>query len=521
MASGVVVRKNQYYDSLFLMGVNKRLSDAKGVQQTAVLMGSPANKTLLEEIGVHDAQVEAAGANDLIVAVVADTPKLVTDTLSRLDDALQAGVESMPVSDLHSLEDGLVQKPNANLVVISVPGEYAAREAQKALDAGLNVFLFSDNVAIEDELRLKVSAARRHLLVMGPDCGTSLIGGVGIGFANVVRRGPIGAIGAAGTGLQEFTSLVHNAGFGISHAIGTGSHDLSDKIGGLTTLAALEALENDPATKVITLLSKPAGLKTRAALITRIGRCPKPVVGCFLGARPQVAVAQSNLQFARTIDEAARLAIRAAQGSLESWPDELTPEEQALADQERSSWAPEQKYLRGLFAGGTFCYQSQQILRDSGIATHSNAPLNPEYVLANPDNSVQHTLVDMGDDRYTLGRPHPMIDASARCQRILSESRDPQMAILLFDVILGYNASKDPAGELIDAIQQARETAKACGGSLSLVASVCGTEGDVQGLSRQTRLLKEVGVRVFSSNARAALFCCELLQKRQGCNVDD
>jgi len=521
MASGVVVRKNQYYDSLFLMGVNKRLSDAKGVQQTAVLMGSPANKQLLAEIGVHDAQVEAAGANDLIVAVVAETPQLVAETLSKLDDALQAGVESAPVTDLHSLEDGLAQKPNANLVVISVPGEYAAREAQKALDAGLNVFLFSDNVAIEDELRLKQAAAKRHLLVMGPDCGTSLIGGVGIGFANAVRRGPIGAVGAAGTGLQEFTSLVHNAGFGISHAIGTGSHDLSDKISGLTTLAALEALEKDPSTKVITLLSKPVGPKTLAALIPRLGRCPKPVVGCFLGARPDAGVAQSSVQFAHTVDEAARLAIRAAHGSLESWADGLTPEEKALADQERSSWAPQQKYLRGLFAGGTFCYQSQQILRESGIATHSNAPLNPEYVLANPDNSVEHTLVDMGDDHYTLGRPHPMIDASARCQRILNESRDPQVAILLFDVILGHNASKDPAGELIDAIRQARQTAKDRGNPLSLVASVCGTEGDVQDLSRQIHLLQEAGVRVFNSNARATLFCCELLKSRQGRNVDD
>ncbi len=521
MASGVIVRKNQYYDSLFLMGVNKRLSDTKGIQQTAVLMGSPVNKKLLEEIGVRDAQIEAAGANDLIVAVVAETPQLVADTLSRLDEALQAGVESVPISDLHSLEDGLAQKPNANLVVISIPGEYAAREAQKALDAGLNVFLFSDNVAIEDELRLKQAAAQRHLLVMGPDCGTSLIGGVGVGFANAVRRGSLGAIGAAGTGLQEFTSLVHNAGFGISQAIGTGSHDLSDKIGGLTTLAALEALESDPLTKVITLLSKSAGPRTLASLITRVERCPKPVIGCFLGARPKAGGAQSSLQYADTIDEAARLAIRAAHGGLESRLDRLTPEEQELVDQERSSWAPEQKYLRGLFAGGTFCYQSQQILQAAGIATHSNAPLDPRYILANPDNSVEHTLVDMGDDRYTLGRPHPMIDASMRSQRILNESCDPQVAILLLDVILGYNASKDPAGELIGAIRQARQTARDRGDSLSLVASVCGTEGDVQGLKRQIHMLQEAGVRVFNSNARATLFCCELLKKRPGRNVDD
>jgi FdrA protein len=366
---------------------------------------------------------------------------------------------------------------------------------------------------------LKQFAAQRHLLVMGPDCGTSLIGGVGIGFANAVRRGSVGAVGASGTGLQEFTSLVHNAGFGISQAIGTGSHDLSDKIGGLTTLAALQALENDPRTKSITLLSKPPGPRSLAAIIARMERCTKPVIGCFLGAHLEAGAAPEGLRFARTIDEAAHLAVVAAHGRQEELGDPATPDKRRQAGMESSAWAPEQKYLRGLFAGGTFCYQSQQILREAGIATHSNAPLNPGDILANPDNSIEHTLVDMGDDRYTLGRPHPMMDATLRSLRIQNESRDPKVAILLLDIILGYNAAMDPAGALLDAVRQARQAARERGGAISVVASVCGTDGDRQGLKRQVKSLQEGGVRVFPSNARATFYCCELLKERSHQNV--
>ncbi|MFA5810123.1 MAG: hypothetical protein WC935_07305, partial [Thermoleophilia bacterium] len=294
MTSGFVIRKNQYYDSVFLMSVNRRISEVKGVQQTAVLMGSPANKKLLLNISIQDSQIEAAQPNDLIVAVIADSPVILENVLGRLDEWLEAISESAPSLSIKTLEEGLSQKPNANLAVISVPGEYASREAKKALEAGLNVFLFSDNVSIEGELELKKFAAQQGLLVMGPDCGTSLIDGVGIGFANVVRRGPIGVIGGAGTGLQEFTSQVHNAGSGISHAIGTGSHDLSDKIGGLTTLAALDALEADQQTHVIAIVSKPPAAGTLASLLERVKACKKPVVGCFLGVDPGLLTGTPN-----------------------------------------------------------------------------------------------------------------------------------------------------------------------------------------------------------------------------------
>lgn len=512
MSSGFIIRKNQYYDSVFLMGISKRISDVSGVQQNAVLMGSETNKGLLADIGIHDAQIDSAQPNDLIVAVIADAPQIVSDVLGKLDEFLLGGVQTASTSNPHSFEEGLAQKQKANLAVISVPGEYAAREARKALEAGLNVFLFSDNVSIDDELDLKKFAAQKNLLVMGPDCGTSLIGGVGIGFANVVRKGPIGAIGAAGTGLQEFTSQIHNAGFGISHAIGTGGHDLSDSIGGLTTFAALTALEADPATKVIAIISKPPGAQTLARLLERIKTCTKPVIGCFLGTRAEPQVADSNFQRASIIDEAVRLSIKAVDKETAFSEEKFSAEELDWLAHEKVARNSEQKYLRGIFAGGTFCYQSQQIFRDAGIVVRSNAPLDAKNKLQDAHRSLEHTIVDMGADEFTLGKPHPMIDGTMRKQRILTEAHDPQNAILLLDFILGYNASMDPVGELLDAIIEAKQIARKHGGNLIVVASICGTDGDPQDVNLQSKLLKEAGVMVFNSNAKSAAFCCELLK---------
>ncbi len=309
MASGFSIRKNQYYDSVFLMGISKRISEVPGVRQNAVLMGSDSNKGLLRDIGVNDPQVEAAQPNDLVVAVIADSPESVDDVLRQLDDYLLGGVKVAATSNPHSLEEGLRGKPNANLAVISIPGEYAAHEARKALDAGLSGFLFSDHVTIADELALKQIAAKKQLLVMGPDCGTAIVGGVGLGFADVVRRGTIGVVGGAGTGLQEFTSQVHNAGYGISHAIGTGGRDLSDDVGGLTTFAALDALEGDPRTTVIAVISKLPGPATRARLIERLRNCKKPVSACFLEPEMPTGSDLSGVELAFTIDDAVQHAI--------------------------------------------------------------------------------------------------------------------------------------------------------------------------------------------------------------------
>jgi succinyl-CoA synthetase alpha subunit len=412
--------------------------------------------------------------------------------------------------DIRTLDEAVATQPRSNLAVISVPGSYATREARKALGHGLNVFLFSDNVPVESEISLKEVARERGLLVMGPDCGTAIIGGIGIGFANAVRRGPIGVIGASGTGIQEFTSLVHQAGSGISQAVGIGSRDLSDAVGGISFLTALDALASDSQTEVITILSKPPGKLTLSNLIPRIDKCHKPLVVCFLGIGQASLSADIHHGTARTLDEAAAMAIQRVTGHAPPRLDARSSDWQKLVGREQVNKNPEQRYLRGIFAGGTFCFQAQQILQDAGIVVHSNTPLQGNLKLVDPMRSEEHTLVDMGTDDFTVGKPHPMIDPRLRFDRILAEGQDPQVAILLLDFVLGFNASPDPAGELVSAIKEAKATAKKRGGSLSIVASICGTEGDPQNFPQQVKVLEEARVTVFPSSAQAAQFCALL-----------
>jgi succinyl-CoA synthetase alpha subunit len=506
-----VIRRDQYYDSVFLMGVNSRLSKAAGVRQSAVLMGSQANKALLADLGIRARAIDEASANDLVIAVVADDAQAVDVALAGVDAALVAVETGTTRSEVHTLEDGLRRQPGANLAVLTIPGEYVYAEARRALEAGLHVFIFSSNVPLDQERELKRVAADRGLLVMGPDCGTSIIGGVGIGFANAVCRGPIGVIGPAGTGLQEFTCQVHHAGGGISHAIGTGSHDLSDDIGGATTLLAIEALERDPATTVIAIVAKPGGERTREVLASRLQACSKPVVACLLGMADQEP--RPGLAWTATIDAAALTAVERCGIPAPQTTSALTMMDPGLGIQEDRPRAAGQRYLRGLFAGGTFCYQSQQILSRAGVTILSNAPLSDERRLADPTRSVAHTLVDMGDDVHTRGRLHPMIDSTLRAQRIIDESLDPDVAILLLDVILGTNAAPDPVADIVAAIVEGRRLRPQEAGEVTVVASICGTEGDPQDLARVAQALIDARVHVFWSNARATEYCLARLQE--------
>jgi hypothetical protein len=344
---------------------------------------------------------------------------------------------------------------------------------------------------------------------MGPDCGTGFLGGAGIGFANAVRRGPIGIVGSTGTGMQELSSLLHQAGSGISAGIGTGSRDLSDAIGGISTMAGIDALEADPATRVVAVLSKPPGQATTARLLERLGRCTKPIVLCLLGAESADAGGFGNVRQASTIDEAAVLALGAvgvpAPAFLRLDPDVLRERAGAQLDGMRR----EQRHVRGLFAGGTLCYQSQAIFLRAGLIVHSNSPLHGMRELPDPQESREDAFVDMGAEVFVQGRPHPMIDASLRRKRLAREGEDPTVALVLLDFILGAISSPDPVGDMLPAVRGAQEAALRRGGRLCLVASVCGTDGDAQGLEPQARALIEAGVLVFPSNAQAAAFCRE------------
>ena len=514
-ARDVAVKKNRYFDSVFLMAVARRLSDQPGIDKAAAVMGSPANKAILLEMGFAEEALEAAGPNDLVVAFQGDKDAIRALT-ENIEEWLVRPKTELAGTIAISFDDALSRQPNSNLAVISVPGEYAAREAHAALDHGMNVFLFSDHVALKDEVALKQKASDVGLIVMGPDCGTALIGGAGIGFANVVRRGPIGIVAASGTGLQEFTCLVHRSGSGISHGFGTGSRDLSNEVAGLSALTAIDALEEDPETAVIAVISKPPGESTLRIITERLSKCTKPVVACFLGLNSDSLGGNGKLEICSTIHEAVDAALRSVAGNGLETLTESSNQINTLAKSEAERMATDQVYVRGLFAGGTFCYQAQQVMRDGGIAVASNASLEGMLDIEDPKMSIGNTLIDMGADEFTVGVPHPMIDATNRRERILVEAEDPRVAVLLLDFILGFNASPDPAGDLVEAITVAKSRATEAGRYLSVVASICGTEEDPQGLAQQAQALRDAGVVVFASSARASQFARDILRKRMG-----
>jgi hypothetical protein len=312
---------------------------------------------------------------------------------------------------------------------------------------------------------------------MGPDCGTAILNGVGLGFSNVVRRGPIGLIGASGTGLQEVSCLLDQAGHGISHAIGTGGRDLATAVGGITTLQALELLAADPATTSIVLISKPPAPEVAERILEAAARTGKPVVACLLGA--STSAAPAGVQLASNLEQAARLAA----GS--------TAVPSAPVERPRPRLREGQHQVRGLYCGGTLCEEAE---------------------LALAGTSVERQLVDFGDDQYTRGRAHPMIDPSLRNQAILEAAGDPRVAAVLLDVILGYGAHADPAGAVAPTLRQAQQRAAADGRELSVLAHVVGTHADPQRLGQQAATLRAAGVHLLGSNYAAATAAGRLLE---------
>ena len=499
------VKPNRYHDSVTLMQVAAHLRTAAGITDAALMMGTEPNKELLHEAGLLAAEGAGAGPNDLIVALRGEDAA-VAAAGEQVEPLLHGpgGPGAAPAPDApHSLAAGLAAWPGANLVLISTPGLYAAAEARKALQAGRHVMIFSDNVSLDDERALKTLAAARGLLLLGPDCGTAILGGVPLGFANAVRRGNIGVVGASGTGIQEVTTLIDRYGGGVSQAIGTGSRDLTAPIGGIMTVAGLSALLADPDTAVVVVISKPPHPDVAAAVARAAADAAKPVIFAFLGADSGERIlnrGNSKLAMAATLDDAARQAVALAGGT-------LPPAEESGADAAhvaRQGLAPSQRYLRGLFSGGTFCYEAMLLLAPHLGGIYSNIPLAPEWNLADPRRSQGHTCLDLGADEWTVGRPHPMIDLSVRAERIVAEGADPEVAVLLLDVVLGYGAHPDPASVLAEAITAAQARAAETGRVLPVVASICGTPADPQNRDDQERKLTRAGVILASSNAAAA-----------------
>ncbi|HVO17830.1 MAG TPA: acyl-CoA synthetase FdrA [Anaeromyxobacter sp.] len=512
-----LVRKGAYFDSVFLMSLGGAVKAATGVADAMVSMGTPLNLELLRDRGYSAAELAPATPNDLVIAVEAADRAAADSAVAAADELLKQKVR--PVSGgaaaaPTSLEGALRLLPGANLAVISVPGAHAAREARKALLAGLHVMLFSDNVSLEDEVALKQLGRSSGLLVMGPDCGTAIVNGKPLCFANVVRRGPVGVVAASGTGLQEVTCLVDRLGSGVSQALGTGGRDLkNERVGGITMTMGIEALAQDPATQVIAILSKPPAPAVAARLIAALGATGKPAVAHFIGQDPAaLGKAPASVRWAASLEEAAALAVSLAGGRADLRP----PDPAALAARARQlarGLSPRQRHLRGYFTGGTLADEALFLLHRPGRPVHSNNQTDPAFVLADARTSVGHTIVDLGDDVFTVGRPHPMIDPSTRTERILAEAADPGVAVLLVDVVLGHGSHPDPAGALLPALAEARRAAEARGGRLPVVASVVGTPGDPQGYASQRAKLEEAGCAVMDSNHQAALLAGRILDE--------
>jgi FdrA protein len=484
MNTRVELRQGAYRDSVTLMRASQAVADHDGVSAAIVAMATPLNLELYERLGFDPDAVAKATPNDLLVAVRAEDDGALAAALAEVEaqltavaaEAGTAGAPPPPRTVAAALRGG------GTLALISVPGQHAFVEAMDAVRGGASVMLFSDNVPVEQEILLKDEAARRGVLVMGPDCGTAAVGGLGLGFANALRPGPVGMVAASGTGAQQVSCLLDAAGIGVTAILGVGGRDLSAAVAGRSTLAAMELLDAHQGTELVIVLSKPPDPAVADRLRARAAELRTPALIAFLGrGQPDLtAVTQDALR-----------AVGAAPVQPAEWP----------APYRR---APRKGFLRGLFSGGTLCDEAMIIAAERLGPIASNIPLEPGWALGDDLRSPGHLMVDFGDDRLTVGRPHPMIDHSLRIERILTEAADPACAVLLLDVVLGYGAHPDPAHSLAPAIAQARERASADGRDLAVVVSLTGSRDDPQGRDTTAGALAATGASVHLSNAAAA-----------------
>ncbi len=500
------VKPNTYYDSVRLMRASEMLSHLADIHQAIVAMGTDANKRVLAETNLLTDTVAGAGPNDLMIVIEANSDEAAQNALrqaeAKLTETAPASTAGRAVVRPRIFEQARQSLANANMALISVPGPYAKLEVAKALQANMHVFLFSDNVPLAEELELKQWAVAKERLMMGPGCGTAIINGVALAFANAVRPGPIGLVAASGTGLQEVTCLLDRGRSGISQAIGVGGRDLSEKIGGLMMRQGLAMLAADPETKLIVLISKPPAPMVTETVLAAAQASGKPVIVNFLGS--QRSGQENGLTFTTTLEETAEAALRHISATDKTHFSLAPAELEVLASTERQKLGPGQRYLRGLFSGGSLCDEAMLILAGQLPALYSNIPLRGEWALADGWHSREHSCIDMGEEEFTQGRPHPMIDPRLRQERLLKEADDPAVAVILLDVVIGYGSHPNPAGALVETIRIAKAKAAEQGRHLAVVAHVCGTGQDPQGLVRQENLLGEAGVLVLPTNAQAA-----------------
>ena len=494
-----VVKQNTYQDSINLMLLTNRINTLEGVIQSSIMMGTDANKDIFRNTGLLTPEAEAANPSDMVIVVEAEDRKIVElvleETTAFLND-LSVKKQKNDLKEATSWEEAAEMLPDANLALFSTPGEYTAPEIERALDMGLHVFSFSDNIALEDEIRLKQKAHDKGLLFMGPDCGTGIISSIPVAFTNVVKPGNIGIVGASGTGIQEVTAVIDRLGGGVVHAIGTGGRDLNEKVGAITVKDAIIGLENHDPTDVIVVISKPPAKAVRDEVVELLQKVTKPVVAIFLGEKPEAH--QGHVYLAHTLEETARIAVDLANGAAVR-KNYCEP----LSVTCGKTLAPE-KTVKGLYSGGTLAAEAAMLISE---ALDLGGLIKEEgYML----KSGGYEVVDLGDDIYTQGKPHPMIDPEVRIKKIKECAAQADTGVILLDCMLGYGCHPDMAAALAPVIRESLDKAKAQGRELYFVGSVCGTEQDPQDYHRSVQTLRECGVLVETSNARAIRLALEL-----------
>lgn len=489
-----IIKPNSYKDSIVLMLLTGEISELEGVNKVSIMMATEANKSIFDGSGMLTDEVKEASPNDIAIVIDVESDDILEEALVKIDEFLNQSSSGSTAGEQNAItwNQALEIQPEANLAVISTPGIYAAHEANVALDKGLNVFMFSDNVSLTDEKQLKDKALEKELLVMGPDCGTGIISGIPIAFTNQVASGSIGVVGASGTGIQEITSLVHQAGAGITSALGTGGRDLHEEIGGVTMLQSIKALKEDPSTKVIVVLSKPSAPVVQDKINDYLSTIDKPVVTLFLGEKPTAHT--DGIYRAYTLAEAARAAVMFDQGKDPIKELEAFNVKDVVAKQEG-------KVIKAYYSGGTLASEASMLISEA-LQLEEKSSSN----LFTDDGFV---VVDLGDDEYTQGKPHPMIDPEVRVANMLDAANDDRTGVVLFDVVLGYGSHDDMASALAPSIVAVMEKQP----HVSIIATVCGTDLDPQGYASQVKILEDLGVIVCKSNEEAVLLALSLIDK--------
>jgi succinyl-CoA synthetase alpha subunit len=510
------VKRNAYYDSVTLMLLSRELQKLEGVEDLLVGMGTDLNLDLARDLGLATGEFDTLTSNDLFIAAKFDAALI---SMKEIEDAFNEHLNKSAESDGEedyqppSLRSAIQALPGANMVLISVPGQYAAAEVEDALNAGLHVMLFSDNVPVEDELRLKQKAVEKSLLMMGPDCGTAIINGKPLCFANAVRRGKIGVVGASGTGTQEVTVQIHKLGEGLSQVIGTGGRDLKEQIGGLMMIQGFEALIADPDTELIVLISKPPAPSVADKIYKIAKTSPKPVVIDFIGG-DRAAIEAAGAIPCISLEDAAQKAVRALRGeAFEDFTGFALPEDytNCIVDTSVSKLKSDQTELRALFTGGTLADEAMKLL-GGHHDIYSNIPLSPEMAIENLPDGRGHICLDLGEDQFTRGRPHPMIDPQTRTEYFRSHV-DEKTAVILVDVVLGFGSYNDPAGAVAGSVHEIRQRLSTQEKDVVVIGSVCGTDLDSQDLTKSIATLEAEGIIVLPSNAQAVRLTDKVLQR--------